>query len=161
MRLPSVTSFARFETPICRLGSCGKDERFPARVLLPGFLYRRVSPGKVSPKKQELVDTLCTAVPTLAQGRELVVAFKDLMRRRACEELEDWLERAKESGIVGFSSFVRGIRADYSAVKEAFSLEWSNGPVEGHVNRLKFIKRQGYGRASFDLLKRRVLPLTA
>ena len=55
---------------------------------------------------------------------------------------------------------VRGIRSDYAAVQAAFSLEWSNGPVEGHVNRLKFIKRQGYGRASFDLLKRRVLPLT-
>jgi hypothetical protein len=52
-----------------------------------------VSPGKVSPKKQELVDTLCAAVPTLAQGRDLVVAFKDLMRRRACEELGEWLDR--------------------------------------------------------------------
>jgi len=40
-------------------------------------------------------------------------------------------------------------------------LEWSNGPTEGHVNRLKFLKRQGYGRAGFDLLRRRVLPLAA
>lgn len=118
-----------------------------------------VSPDKLSPKKQDLVDKLCTAVPALFLGRNLVVTFKDMMRRRASEELEDWLESAKGSGLVGFSSFVRGIRADYAAVKAAFSLEWSNGPTEGHVNRLKFIKRQGYGRASFDLLKQRVLPL--
>jgi transposase len=82
-----------------------------------------------------------------------------MMRRRASEELDGWLERAKESGLIGFSSFVRGIRADYAAVAASFSMEWSNGPTEGHVNRLKFIKRQGYGRASFDLLRRRVLPL--
>jgi len=49
--------------------------------------------------------------------------------------------------------------SDKAAIEGAFSLSWSNGPVEGHVNRLKFIKRQGYGRAGFDLLKRRVLPL--
>lgn len=128
-----------------------------------------VSQGKLSPKKQELIDKLCTAVPALTQGRDLVVAFKDMMprtaslslRRRAFKELEGWLQSAKESGLVGFSSFVRGIRSDYAAVVAAFSMEWSNGPVEGHVNRLKFIKRQGYGSAIFDLLKRRVLPLPA
>jgi len=118
-----------------------------------------VSQGKLSPKKQDLVSNLCTAVPALSLGRDLVVTFKDMMRRRASEELEGWLDRAKASELPAFATFVRGIRADYAAVKAAFTLEWSNGPVEGHVNRLKFIKRQGYGRAGFDLLKRRVLPL--
>ncbi|MBV9851438.1 MAG: transposase [Armatimonadetes bacterium] len=56
---------------------------------------------------------------------------------------------------------MRGLRADLEAVRAAFTLEWSNGPTEGNVNRLKFIKRQGYGRAGFELLKRRVLPLAA
>ncbi len=65
-----------------------------------------------------------------------------------------------------FVSFARGLRADRAAVEAAFALEWSNGPTEGNVNRLnvnrlKLIKRQGYGRASFDLLKARVLPLAA
>jgi transposase len=61
--------------------------------------------------------------------------------------------------LAAFVTFARGIRSDQAAVKAAFSLPWSNGPTEGHVNRLKFIKRQGYGRAGFELLKRRVLPL--
>jgi transposase len=82
-----------------------------------------------------------------------------MMRRRDAGELDGWLELAKGSGLPAFMSFVRGVLSDYSAVKAAFTLEWSNGPVEGHVNRLKFIKRQGYGRASFELLRRRVLPL--
>lgn len=69
-----------------------------------------------------LLDTLCTAVPALAQGRDLAVTFKDMMRRRASEELDGWLERAKGSGLVGFSSFVRGIRADYAAVAASFSM---------------------------------------
>ena len=120
-----------------------------------------VSPNDLSPKKQELLDKLCSAVPALSLGRDLVVAFKSIMCRRAAGELDAWLERAKESGLVGFSSFARGIRADYAAVIASFSMEWSNGPTEGHVNRLKFIKRQGYGSAGFDLLKRRVLPLSA
>ena len=54
-------------------------------------------------------------------------------------------------------SFAAGIQRDYDAVKAAASLGWSNGPVEGQVNRLKFIKRQMFGRANFDLLRRRVL----
>ena len=54
-------------------------------------------------------------------------------------------------------SFAAGIRRDYDAVKAAASTAWSNGPVEGQVNRLKFIKRQMFGRANFDLLRRRVL----
>jgi transposase len=81
------------------------------------------------------------------------------MRRLAVGELDGWLECAKASGLSCFATFVRGLLSDKAAIEGAFSLEWSNGPTEGHVNRLKFIKRQGYGRAGFDLLKRRVLPL--
>ena len=54
-------------------------------------------------------------------------------------------------------SFVNGIRRDYAAVHAAFSFEWSNGVTEGHVNRLKFLKRQMFGRAHLDLLRVKVL----
>ena len=90
-----------------------------------------------------------------------MLSFQDIMRRRAADELDGWLERAGASGLPAFATFVRGIRADMEAVRAAFTLEWSNGPTEGNVNRLKFIKRQGYGRAGFDLLRRRILPLAA
>lgn len=109
--------------------------------------------------QRAMVEKLCTALPVLPQCRDLVLAFQDVMRRRAVGELDDWLARVKSSGLSCFGTFARGILADKAAVEAAFRYEWSNGPTEGHVNRLKFIKRQGYGRAGFDLLKRRVLPL--
>ena len=61
------------------------------------------------------------------------------------------------SGIEELSRFARGIQADYAGVAAALELPWSNGPVEGHVNRLKAIKRQMFGRAKFPLLRKRVL----
>lgn len=53
--------------------------------------------------------------------------------------------------------FAAGIHRDYEAVKAALTLNWSNGQVEGQVNRLKLLKRETYGRAKFDLLRKRVL----
>jgi transposase len=55
------------------------------------------------------------------------------------------------------NGFAQGIRQDEAAVAAAMSEPWSNGPVEGQVNRLKTIKRQMYGRAGFQLLRARVL----
>ncbi len=60
-------------------------------------------------------------------------------------------------GIQASQNFATGLQRDYEAVKAALTYEWSNGQVEGQVNRLKFVKRQGYGRAKFDLLRKQVL----
>ncbi len=120
-----------------------------------------VLPERRTPEQTTLVEKLCAECPNLVTCRELVLSFQDMLRRRAKDELDDWLDKAKASELPAFTTFVRGIRADYAAVKAAFSFEWSNGPTEGHVNRLKFIKRQGYGSASFEFLKRRVLTLPA
>jgi transposase len=65
-----------------------------------------------------------------------------------------WLERAYASQL---SSFAAGLRRDWAAVKAAFSSPWSQGQVEGQINRLKMLKRQMYGRASFALLRSRTL----
>jgi len=59
--------------------------------------------------------------------------------------------------VAPFHSFAVGIRRDYAAVEAALTMEWNNGIIEGHVNRLKLLKRQGYGRANFDLLRQRLL----
>ena len=128
--------------------------------LLIGKGRRAAEP--LSPEQLEqlaMVECLCQACPVLEQSRRLVLDFRDLMQRRCAPELADWLKRAKSSGLSDFATFARGIEQDQAAVEAAFSESWSNGPTEGHVNRLKLIKRQGYGRASFELLRRRVLPL--
>ena len=88
---------------------------------------------------------------TLAQG------FIKLVRQRLPENLDSWLEKAKNSSIKAFQSFAKGLKDDYDAVKAGVTLEVSNGPVEGQNNRLKMLKRQMFGRAGLDLLAKRFI----
>ena len=93
----------------------------------------------------------------IKEAAEIVRDFFRLMKNRQVNELKNWLAKAEKSKISELIGFVNGIRLDFKAVEAAFSSEWSNGQTEGQVNRLKFIKRQMYGRAGFDLLKARVV----
>ena len=79
------------------------------------------------------------------------------MREGEEEELTGWLREADQSDLPEIVAFARGFLQDEAAVRAAIRNPWSNGQVEGQVNRLKTLKRQMYGRANFDLLKRRVL----
>ena len=88
---------------------------------------------------------------------DLVQRFGEMVRHRWAEKLPDWLRDARESEVAEIQRFAVGLERDGEAVKAGLELEWSNGPVEGQVQRLKTIKRQMYGRAKFDLLRRRVL----
>ena len=72
-------------------------------------------------------------------------------------DLDAWLTQAERSGLPEFKKMVNGMRQDYAAVKAAFSSEWSNGQVEAQVNCLKRKPRIVFGRATFDLLRLRVL----
>lgn len=87
----------------------------------------------------------------------LVHQFWEIVNERKKDQLKAWLLDAKNSGIVELKNFAQGLEKDLKAIEAALTYEWSNGPVEGHNNRLKMIKRQMYGRAKFDLLRQRVL----
>ncbi len=87
----------------------------------------------------------------------LVQQFATMVRQHAIERLDPWLAACAQSGVSPLRNFALGIRKDYAAVRAALLVPWSNGQTEGQVNRLKFIKRQMYGRAHFDLLRLRVL----
>jgi len=71
--------------------------------------------------------------------------------------LDTWIARVRASEIADLQRFATGLLLDKAAVQAGLTLEWSNGQTEGQVNRLKTVKRQMYGRASFDLLRQRVL----
>ena len=71
--------------------------------------------------------------------------------------MEAWLEDATTSGLPEFHSFATGLRRDQAAIVAAVSLPYSNGQTEGRITKLKLLKRSMYGRASFELLRRRVL----
>jgi transposase len=93
----------------------------------------------------------------VAQAYTLGQRFAGMIRERQSESLLPWLEDVARSGIGGLTGFAKGLKQDIAAVTNALSLPWSNGQTEGQVNRLKLIKRQMYGRASFGLLRKRVL----
>jgi transposase len=93
----------------------------------------------------------------VAEAYTLGQRFAGMVRERQPESLLPWLEDIAKSGISALTGFANGIKQDLAAVTNALSLPWSNGQTEGQVNRLKLIKRQMYGRANFDLLRRRVL----
>lgn len=86
--------------------------------------------------------------------------FTKMVRYQLSKKLPAWLKACRDSGIAEFASFADGIKSDCSAIRAALTLEWSNGQLEGQVNRLKLLKRQMYGRANFDLLRIRVLSET-
>jgi transposase len=106
------------------------------------------------------VERLTSQCPRIALAQSLVQEFFGLVRRREGASLEEWTAKVEQSGLPDLKSFCRGLRRDWDAVLAGLTLEWSNGPVEGQVHRLKMLKRQMYGRASFALLRVRVLPAT-
>ena len=106
---------------------------------------------------QTYLNVLLEVCPILKGVRELALTFKELMKNKQADQLDDWLLLCKASELDALQNFARGLRQDYAAVRQAFCSEWSNGQVEGQVNRLKTIKRQMYGRAGFELLRRRVV----
>ncbi|WP_223834332.1 ISL3 family transposase [Spirosoma profusum] len=94
----------------------------------------------------------------IRQVRDLSLRFKVMIKDKKPDDLAQWCQEASASA--GLSNFVKGLRQDYAAVEQAIGSVWSNGQTEGQVNRLKTLKRQMYGKASFDLLRIRVLART-
>lgn len=88
---------------------------------------------------------------------DLAQRFGQMVREHEHDVFDDWLSACESSQLSEMTAFAKGLRSDYAAVKAALSTKWSNGPTEGHINRLKMIKRLMFGRAKFDLLRIRVL----
>lgn len=122
---------------------------------LKWLLLRAVE--ELADAEYEIVRQVCQHNPEVKVARSLVVEFQGLVRRREPQGLARWVERARASGVPELGSFARGVERDFAAVYAGLEEEWSQGIVEGHVNRLKMLKRQTYGRANFDLLRIRVL----
>jgi transposase len=111
----------------------------------------------LKPEEQETLRQLRQASPHLEVAYQLVDEFLHMVRERTGEQLDSWLNKVETSQLPAFQTFVTGVHKDKDAVLAGLTLPWSNGPLEGHINRLKLIKRSMYGRAEFDLLKLRVL----
>jgi transposase len=143
------------------------DQAFPTRNLAR-LLLRET--GDLSEEEREVIAGLERGCPEVIAARGWALQFARGLRDRQPKVLVPWVLEARASGIPALREFAVGLEREIAAIKAAFSLDWSkreqpvrcclvskNGPVEGMVNRIKLIKRQMFGRAGFELLRRRVL----
>jgi len=113
---------------------------------------------EVTAADQRFAEVLCQQDDEIRQTAKLAKELAGMVRREQEAALEGWLIRAGAAGMASeLRGFAAALRQDQAAVEAALQEPWSNGPVEGCINRLKTIKRQMYGRGNFDLLRLRVL----
>jgi transposase len=108
-------------------------------------------------EQQARLDAIRGRGAELSAALDLADEFAALIRKHSAGTLSAWLASAEASPCPELRRFAEGIRRDEAAVQAAVSERWSNGPVEGHINQLKMIKRQMYGRVGFVLLRARVV----
>jgi transposase len=131
----------------------------PRRLLTPRRATGLVlcPPERSTAQDHDQLAQLTGQLPELTEAVALAQDFASLVRQRQPAQLEPWLVRAAQSILPPFRRFAKGLRADRAAVQAAVTLPWSQGPIEGQINRLKLLKRQMFGRARLDLLARRFL----
>lgn len=95
--------------------------------------------------------------PDIERAYDLTQQFVAMMKERNAQLLAAWLQACLTSGVSDLASFAEGLEKEKPALQAAFTLSYSNGPVEGTINKLKYIKRSMYGRGGFSLLRQKVL----
>ena len=117
-------------------------------------------PDQLEVEQRLYVQRLTQLSPEIAQQAHWARRFRQMILDRQPESFDSWLQEPQEKGTEEIKNFARKLKEDKQAVAAAMSSPWSNGQVEGQVNRVKMIKRARYGRAHFDLLRKRILHQT-
>jgi transposase len=112
---------------------------------------------KLESEEKTFAERLVELSPEIAEAQSVAKEFNRILKQRDHGAFTNWMERVTQSGIPEMKKFALGLERDRAAVVAALEYEWSNGPTEGHINRLKTLKRSMYGRANFDLLRIRTL----
>lgn len=136
-------------------GSAGKTERPPSPKRLVWLLLD--NPESLGATEHQALKQMLEASNDLAKTYPLIQRFRKMVRYREAADFDGWLKDALSCGVKDFETFAAGFKREHPAVEAALTLAYSNGQTEGQINRLKLIKRSMYGRASFDLLRQRVL----
>ena len=114
-------------------------------------------PEALNTEEQLQLKQVLAACPHLKDTATHVATFAEMLTGRHGERLDSWMTAVDTDDLPHLHRFVTGLRRDYQTVRNGLTLSHSSGTVEGNVNRIKMIKRQMYGRAKFDLLRKRVL----
>lgn len=115
-------------------------------------------PDRLTAHDKVLLKELCARSAELDEVRHLIRRFGVILTSRAGEaKLREWVADTQAGTSPELRGFATGLLSDWNAVAAAVTMRWSSGTVEGHVNRIKMLKRQMFGRAKPDLLRKRVL----
>jgi transposase len=147
-------------TPNCYRDSLPSPEEPEQPVGLPSageMAWMLVQVPETRSEQQRLLLQHLLQDRDVANAYVLAQQFVQMVKQRLVAQLDAWLADTAATTVVPLRNFALGIQQDYAAVRAALETPWSNGQTEGQVNRLKFIKRQMYGRAKLDLLRLRVL----
>jgi transposase len=138
------------------LAAPGPDPAVPKTRQITRWLLTR--PDHLQPGEQAQIQVIRARCPHIEALAGHVTAFAEMMTARTgSRDLETWLAAVEADEQAGLRSFAAGIRNDQQAVINGLTLPWNSGKVEGTINKIKMIKRQMYGRAGFDLLRKRVI----
>lgn len=148
---PGRAAQARVATP----SAPPPDQRVPSARQVTWWLL--ADPTDLEADQRAIVAHLCATVPTVRTAIALVQRFVTLVRQRSVADLDPWFADAMRSNIPELRGVATSMRQDLAAVEAALTSPHSNGQTEGHVTRIKLLKRSMYGRGGFDLLRLRVL----
>ena len=115
--------------------------------------------GQLTEEQAAKVDMLKATSAEFTSMRGLAMRFRGILKGADPAKLAPWLDDALGSRIHCMRQFAIRLRQDAAAVRNAITEVWSNGQVEGQINRLKTLKRAMYGRAGIGLLRARMLSL--
>ncbi|QIY68085.1 transposase [Streptomyces sp. RLB1-33] len=120
-----------------------------------GWILRR--PEALTESEQLQLKNVWTNCPEIAALTRHVRFFATMLTERQGERLPDWLDAVRQDDLPSLHTLAAGLERDRDAVIAGLTLPWNSGVVERHVNRIKMLKRQMFGRAGFTLLRKRVL----
>lgn len=160
----SYSGVARFVAGLRRADTTGQPSATPgqegtprpptARQVARLFLWR---PSQRTAEQQAYLARVRQADEAVAAAYTLTQDFATMLRERQGARLDGWLAAALASAVPALRRFALGLQGDLAAVRAGLTEPWCTGPVEGQITKLKLLKRQGYGRAGFTLLRQRVL----
>ncbi|MFE7839172.1 ISL3 family transposase [Streptomyces sp. NPDC057474] len=139
-----------------RSGATPREKVRPPSVRdVTGWITRH--PDSLTPDETLKLKAILARCPDLDATAGHVHTFAEMMNARTGHQLPGWIEKVQADDLPEMHSFVNGVRSDQLAVTAGLTLPFSSGAVEGQVNRIKMLKRQMFGRANLDLLRKRVL----
>jgi transposase len=155
IRERGYTGSANLLARYIKQGRANLERRTPAPRRLVSWIMSR--PEDLTQDTRRHLDDLIARCPEMTTLANRVREFAAILTQRRGDDLDTWIAQTRADGLPGFDSYLNGLNKDHDAVLAGLTLPYSNGPTEGVNTKVKMLKRQTYGRASFALLRKRIL----